>query len=135
MLDLQIKSPTYACELTDEAPLLEAVATTDEAAETVTIFAVNRSQTESLGIEGDLRSLPGLEVVEHIVLEHEDSKARNTAECPDKVGSAQSRQRQDGRRPLVGRAAQTFLERDPACETGSIGPYNRNQPGDGEGMH
>jgi alpha-N-arabinofuranosidase len=85
VLDLQITSPTYACDLTDEAPLLDAVATTDEEANTVTIFAVNRSQSESLGIEGDLRSVPGIEVVEHIVLEHDDLSARNTADRPNQV--------------------------------------------------
>jgi alpha-N-arabinofuranosidase len=85
VLDLQVCSPTYACDLTDEAPLLEAVATTDEEQETVIVFAVNRSQTDALAIEGDLRSLPALEVVEHIVLEHEDPKARNTAGSPNQV--------------------------------------------------
>jgi alpha-N-arabinofuranosidase len=51
----------------------------------LTLFAVNRSQEGCLSLDGDLRSLPGYTVVEHLVLEHEDPKARNTAECPNNV--------------------------------------------------
>ncbi len=36
-------------------------------------------------LEGDVRSLAGYEVVEHLVLEHEEPKARNTVERPDNV--------------------------------------------------
>jgi alpha-L-arabinofuranosidase len=42
-------------------------------------------QAESLPLEGDLRGLPGYEVVEHIVLEHEHPHAANTLERPHEV--------------------------------------------------
>jgi alpha-N-arabinofuranosidase len=32
-----------------------------------------------------VRSLPGYKVVEHIVLEHDDPKACNSADCPNQV--------------------------------------------------
>ena len=36
-------------------------------------------------MEGDLRALPGYEVVEHLVLEHDDPKAINTLARPHEV--------------------------------------------------
>jgi len=36
-------------------------------------------------LEGDVRSFAGYEVVEHLILEHEDSKATNTAKHPNSV--------------------------------------------------
>ncbi len=66
-------------------PLLDAAATLDEARGTFTIFAVNRGQTQPLALEADLRALPGYEVVEHLVLEHENPLAVNTHDRPNEV--------------------------------------------------
>jgi alpha-N-arabinofuranosidase len=66
-------------------PLVDAIATVDDAAETATIFAVNRSQDETMELAGDLRALDGYRVVEHLVLAHDDPRARNTVESPDTV--------------------------------------------------
>ncbi len=85
VLDLQVSSPCYACREFDGVPLLEAVATIDEERAQLTLFAVNRGQDEALLVEGDLRALPGYEVVEHLVLEHDDPKAINTLAHPHAV--------------------------------------------------
>ena len=61
------------------------MATIDEEREQLTLFAVNRDQDEALLLEGDLRALPGYEVVEHLVLEHDDPKAINTLARPHEV--------------------------------------------------
>jgi alpha-N-arabinofuranosidase len=84
-LKLEIASPQYASTDFGDVPLLEAVATIDEAAETATIFAVNRDQGETLQLKGDLRPLEGYRVLEHLVLEHDDMKAGNTAQNPNTV--------------------------------------------------
>jgi alpha-L-arabinofuranosidase len=84
-LDLQVDSPSYENQEFGAVPLLEAIATLDEGDEQLAIFAVNRGQEGPLSLEGDVRSLAGYEVVEHLVLEHEDLKARNTVEHPDNV--------------------------------------------------
>ena len=89
--------------LNGDVPLIEAVATHDEEQETLTFFAVNRSQGEPIHVAADVRSLPGYGVVEHIVLEHDDPKARNSADCPNQVaphnhGNAELR---DGRMTAV----------------------------------
>jgi alpha-N-arabinofuranosidase len=84
-LDLHIQVPSYENKEFGSVPLLDAVATHDEEAETVTIFAVNRRQDGPLALEGDLRSLAGYRVLEHILLENEDLKAYNTQENPNAV--------------------------------------------------
>jgi len=84
-LDLRVASPTYETAEFGAVPLLEACATRDETAGTVTIFAVNRGQDEALRLEGELRGVAGVRVVEHLVLEHAESGMVNTAERPDAV--------------------------------------------------
>jgi alpha-L-arabinofuranosidase len=85
VLDLQIASPLYDNATFDSVPLLEAIATLDEEHEQVTVFAVNRGQDGPLSLEGDLRAIPDLQVIEHLVLEHPNPKATNTLERPDEV--------------------------------------------------
>lgn len=85
VLDLRVAGPHYATAEFDRVPLLDAIATIDEEVGSLSIFAVNRSQDEALALESDLRSLPGLAVVEHLVLEHDDPQATNSAEYPDRV--------------------------------------------------
>ena len=84
-LDLRIDGPTYSTPELDRVPLLAAGATLDEAQGALTLFAVNRGQDEPLPVEADLRGLPGYAVVEHLVLEHANPLATNTAEQPDEV--------------------------------------------------
>jgi alpha-N-arabinofuranosidase len=83
-LNLAVESPHYDNDEFGEVPLLEAVATLDDDG-SLTIFAVNRDQEEPLPLEGDVRSFGGYEVFDHLVLEHEDPKATNTAKHPSSV--------------------------------------------------
>ncbi len=50
----------------------------------LTVFAVNRSVTDDVVMDIDLRSFDGYKAVEHIVLENDDMKAVNTA-CAEAV--------------------------------------------------
>jgi alpha-N-arabinofuranosidase len=84
-LDLHVQSPTYETKDLGAVPLVDAIATIDEASETATIFAVNRSQEGAIAIEGDLRGLPGYKVAEHLILEHEDMRATNGLSTPHAV--------------------------------------------------
>jgi alpha-L-arabinofuranosidase len=85
VLDLQVHSPTYENKEFDAVPLLDAVAVLDAEREALAVFAVNRSQNGALRLEGDMRGIAGYQVVEHLVLEHVDSLARNTREHPNAV--------------------------------------------------
>ncbi len=85
VLDLQVTSPVYANKTYDDVPLLDAVAVLNEEREELTVFAVNRGLERLLPLEGDMRGVAGYRVVEHLILEHPESSARNTAERPSEV--------------------------------------------------
>lgn len=85
VLDLQVHSPKYSNSEFDAVPLLDATAVLDAEHEELTIFAVNRGQSSSLPLEGDMRGVGGYNILEHLVLEHEDPQATNTAEQPNTV--------------------------------------------------
>jgi alpha-L-arabinofuranosidase len=85
-LNVETVSPKYSNKDFGDVPYLETVATIDQEKEELALFAVNRNWEEPLRLEGDLRGLdPGYEVVEHLILEHEDGKAGNTEEHPERV--------------------------------------------------
>lgn len=80
-----IDSPKYDTKEISDVPYLESVAVYNEERGEITVFAVNRNLQESLPLEVDLRSFGSISVTEHIVLEHDDLKAANTAQQPDLV--------------------------------------------------
>lgn len=84
-LDVAVQSPVYDATEFDGVPYLESVATWDEESGALTLFAVNRSLDQTLPITGDLRAFPGYQVIDHTVLRHDDLKAANTADAPDRV--------------------------------------------------
>ena len=58
---------------------VESVAVWNDEAQELTVFAVNRDLQESITLESDLRAFPGYTLKEHLVLEHPDFKAVNSA--------------------------------------------------------
>ncbi|MDD9266726.1 alpha-N-arabinofuranosidase [Paenibacillus sp. GCM10023248] len=80
-----IKSPKYDAKDYTDVPYLEAVAVHNEEKDEVTVFAVNRHLTEALPLELDLRSFGASQVIQHIVMEHDDLKAANTIDAHDRV--------------------------------------------------
>ncbi|MDF2513514.1 MAG: alpha-N-arabinofuranosidase, partial [Herbinix sp.] len=58
---------------------VDSVAVYEEEKEELTIFAVNRDTGEDVPFECDIRSFEGYRLLEHIVLEHDDLKASNSA--------------------------------------------------------
>ena len=59
---------------------VDTVAVWNEEAQEVTVFAVNRDLEDAITLETDLRSFAGYQLCEHIVLEHPDFFATNSAE-------------------------------------------------------
>ena len=62
-----------------DVPDVDSVAVWNEENEELTIFAVNRDLEESIDLTCDIGTFEGYTVKEHIVLEHEDLKAENSA--------------------------------------------------------
>ncbi|MBW2053261.1 MAG: alpha-N-arabinofuranosidase [Deltaproteobacteria bacterium] len=80
-----IDSPVYETDNFGEVSIIDAVATINEEQEEMTIFAVNRGQEDSISFECEMRGIEGYKVIEHLVLEHPDIKARNTEDNPANV--------------------------------------------------
>ncbi|MGW2558547.1 arabinosylfuranosidase ArfA [Streptomyces sp. NPDC001514] len=85
VLDVRVESPTYDTAKYGEVALLHATAVRDPQSGAVTVFAVNRSQTEALPLEVALHGLDVTEIVEHCALSDADPEARNTLDEPDRV--------------------------------------------------
>jgi alpha-L-arabinofuranosidase len=83
VLRVEPASPTYETAEQGEQPLLDAVAVQGDSG--VTIFAVNRSQTEPMAVDVDLRSLTSLTSAAHTALSDDDPDAINTMDEPDRV--------------------------------------------------
>ncbi len=79
-----VQSPVYDCEDYEGVPTVDTAATLGDDG-SVTVFCVNRDLTEDCLLDLDLRSFGKMEMEEHIVLHHDDVKAFNAEECPDKV--------------------------------------------------
>jgi alpha-N-arabinofuranosidase len=75
----------YSTKSRKDIPYVEAIAVLSENEKELTVFAVNRSLEEAVELEIDLRDFADAELIEHIVLEHKDLKAENTAGKPDNV--------------------------------------------------
>ncbi|WP_019137711.1 alpha-N-arabinofuranosidase [Cellulomonas massiliensis] len=85
VLQVAIDAPTYETARFGDVPLVDAVATRDEATGDVTLFAVNRSQGEPALLEVDVRSLPGLRVREATTFANPDHTWQATADDDSSV--------------------------------------------------
>ncbi len=83
VLQVKLDCPTYDGGTYGETPCVEAVAVEKDGE--ITVFAVNRSLTDSVELELQLRGYKNLQLFEHRELYHEDLKAINTADRPDTV--------------------------------------------------
>jgi alpha-N-arabinofuranosidase len=72
VLQVAISAPTYETAKYGDAALVDAVATRDEETGAVTLFAENPSTTEPARLEVDVRSMPGLRVLEATSLSNPD---------------------------------------------------------------
>lgn len=80
-----IVSPKYDSKDYTDVSYIETVAVMDEEAEEMTLFAVNRSLSESMNVACFFRGFENYTLVEHIALESGDLKAVNTVANPDAV--------------------------------------------------
>lgn len=108
-LKLNIECATYPDKAFGDIPVLEAVATVDDAKAEGAIFIVNRS-AEVQSVDLDVRSIPGLQALEHLILSHPDHDAVNTESKPDHV------------KPSTGPAPKL----DAGRLSGSLPPYSWN---------
>lgn len=85
-----IQSDKYDSKNYCDVPYLESIAVLNEKQNELTIFAVNRSLTDTLLLDCDLRSLAPKKIIEHITLHADNLKAENTEVSESvKPGSSQ----------------------------------------------
>jgi alpha-L-arabinofuranosidase len=84
VLEVRPEGPRHETKRFGQVDLLHATAVREETG-AVTVFAVNRSQTEALPLEVALHGLGLSSVAEHSVLADADPDARNTRAEPERV--------------------------------------------------
>jgi alpha-N-arabinofuranosidase len=84
VLQTVVKTTSYESKHGD-APYIDSVVTTDAKHDTLTIFAVNKHLEDDFELSCDLRQYADYQVVEHIILTHDDVKATNTESHPNTV--------------------------------------------------
>jgi alpha-N-arabinofuranosidase len=90
VLRVEPQGPSAETARHGDVPLIDATATLDDASGELTVLAVNRSRTEGVRLEADVRALPGLRLVEARTLAdpgaHDpDAPRHNTEAAPDAV--------------------------------------------------
>jgi alpha-N-arabinofuranosidase len=83
VLDQRLESPVYGTKRFGDVPYLDSVTVSTGAG--LTIFAVNRSQSEKLDVQGSLSGFAGLKLAEHIEMSHPDIKAVNSRAEPNEI--------------------------------------------------
>ena len=69
-------------EVADNVPYLDIAGVHDEAGRTLTFFAVNRHESETLDLELDLQGFRKARIVDHQVMTNADLDAVNTLSAP-----------------------------------------------------
>lgn len=83
-LHILIDSPKYDSKNFTDVPVIDGAVVESEDKEYLTLFAINRG-TESQQVSVSLKSYPGYEVEEYLVMTSPDLKSKNTADHPDQV--------------------------------------------------
>lgn len=73
-----ISSPKYDSKEFTDIPYIDSAVVYNEEKEELNVFLVNRHLTDNIDLSIDVRSFEEYQIVEHIVLEHDDMKATNT---------------------------------------------------------
>ena len=84
-LQTLVTSPEYDGGQYGATPYVEAVVTVNRKEKQITVLAVNRSLEEDAQLDLRIGGFVGLKKLRHLVLTHEDMKATNTADAPDRV--------------------------------------------------
>ena len=74
-----VDSPKYDAQDYTDVPYLDSAVVYNEDKQEITIFALNRHLTDAMELSCDVRSFENYSIIEHIVLEHDDLKATNSA--------------------------------------------------------
>ncbi len=80
-----VRSPKFDTKDFTDVPAIDATAVINDASGEITVFAVNRDMTDNITLDIELNGFGQFEVIEHIVLKHDNIKAANTKTEPNRV--------------------------------------------------
>ncbi|ACL75577.1 alpha-N-arabinofuranosidase [Ruminiclostridium cellulolyticum] len=85
VLNTIMKAPKFDTKDFTDVSAIDATAVINDNNDEITVFAVNRHMENNISLDVELNGFGQFEVIEHIVLEHNDVKATNTKENPNNV--------------------------------------------------
>lgn len=85
-LEVKLDSESYSTEVYGEVPLVDAVATHDDATGHTAVFLVNRSQSDEATVTIDVAALGAVGVLSAQTMSDSDAYAKNTLDAQDRVG-------------------------------------------------
>ncbi|MBN1410724.1 MAG: alpha-N-arabinofuranosidase [Spirochaetales bacterium] len=80
-----VESPRYETRSFGPVPSLDSVVVWNEESGELTVFAVNKDLENDMEVTCDLRQFTGYSLQEHTLMTHDDLKAVNTENDPDRV--------------------------------------------------
>lgn len=92
VLDLKMDGPTYPDKEFGDVPCVSAAAVRDPQQGTLTLFAVNRHQSEEVLLQVNLRAFPAARLLQMTALQGFDLQAANTRSNPSKVAPTEVNQ-------------------------------------------
>ena len=125
VLRVEPRVDSYDAGELGDVPLLDVTATYDEDSGALTLFAVNRSTTDSVDLEVTARAFPDHRVTSATTLAADDVRTTNTAEQPDAVAPRPARPGGARRRSASSRAAAGVVECRPV---GTCTEPSRSRP-------
>lgn len=87
-LEVKLSSDSYSTEVYGEVPLVDAVATHDDATGSTAVFLVNRSQGGEATVTIDVAALGLVKVLSAQTMSDSDVYAKNTLDAQERVGLA-----------------------------------------------
>ena len=94
VLRLDVDGPSYETAPHGEVPMVDAVATYDDATGTITVFVVNRGTETEVTLTLSTAAFAECRLVEHTVLTDDDVRAVNTDKAPLRVAPTTGESRQ-----------------------------------------
>lgn len=79
-----VEAPFHSTKEFDDVPMIDVSAVLNKDG-MLSVFILNRSQTDAANVECDFRGFGDYHFSEHILLHHKDNKAINTEEAPNTV--------------------------------------------------
>ncbi len=84
-MQLDIRSPCYAVEWATDVPYIDMSAVYNEEEKTLSLFIVNRHESEHISLRTEFQQFQNLHVSAHQILSGHDLQSCNSSQFPDRI--------------------------------------------------